>query len=127
MFTEWGKNSFDQPVLLKFELETIPNLFQEHELAAYGIDHDAIKSWFVPRYLDICNVLNSQKDPNDQLDCTKTSGCGFDDDCSLDETCVTDPNSERNFRCGNAFLFLYQLCKHYLIQNVIFGRSKVYG
>ena len=85
---------------MKFELEPMPNLLDAQKLASHGIDHRAIKSWFVPRYADICNVLNRLRDPTDQLDCSKSSGCGIDDDCTLDENCVVDSSAANGYRCG---------------------------
>jgi hypothetical protein len=42
----------------------------------------AILEWFLPLYLDYCNVFN--------FDCSVERGCGFDDKCSFDENCVVD-------------------------------------
>ena len=96
---EWGTGDL-YGVPLRFSLDLLPNLFTKENLGRYGINDTAINYWFIERFIDICNVLNGQRPPSDQLDCTKTDGCGINDDCSLDEVCVTDPSNTKNYRCG---------------------------
>lgn len=81
------------PIPVKFELTPIVNLFTQENLdERHGISSEAILRWFLPLYLDFCDVFG--------FDCSRERGCGFDDNCDFEEDCVVDVLSgPGRYRC----------------------------
>ena len=77
------KHAFTQPITDLVDTQTCANIFSSSE---------AILRWFLPLYLDFCDVFD--------FDCSRERGCGFDDNCLFEEDCVVDVLSgPGRYRC----------------------------
>ena len=72
-----------------FEVARIPH---SRNLAYFTFSSEAILRWFLPLYLDFCDVFD--------FDCSRERGCGFDDSRAFEEDCVVDVLSgPGRYRC----------------------------